>query len=834
MRTPKLRKILALLTLTSLVIQVVPALSGRTPISHAGGVGITVAPFPRIANYDGFTTAAQAPIFSRYGLDIAWDSMTWTHPDALSALHAANPNATLIAYERTVLLDYTNLTRYGSGAIYPGWWLLQPGSTLSSAIDSSQTTIPVRSTAPFALYDDVLVDGESMHVVGINASANTLTVWRGFYSTASAHNSGARIATHNSIPTGGAVLTNQDPVNDPAMDRPWALNVSSVCPRNAQGQRWVDYLASWMQSTIMSSGLWNGIFYDNSNDVLADPNADVDNDGTADSGVVNGVNVWQQGLAALYSETRANFPAAMLLGTGYNFGEYGSANGENIYADPSNPTYWSSLAQNYQYHMQNSAGPQMSIFNPNQSSGSPSLKTMRYGLTTALLSDGSYSFDRGATQNGTPWWFDEYDNGAGTALTASVSATSTQLPVARSASFATGQSVQVEGELMTVTAVASGLLGVTRGQGGTTAASHSAGSVVATAQQVQAGLGYLGQALGAAYPVQAPGANLLANPSFDLGTLAPWSLYLMNGAAGTASLDTGNQVDGAASAKIVASTVTSSDVGVQFGQTNLSLVGSKSYQLTFSAMSSIAHTVHVLICSASTSPACFGDSVQPLTTSWQQHSLTFTMPSSAADVRVQFELGDKAATTWIDATSLASVPNPLQRRDFTNGTVLVNPSSQTYSVTLPSGYCHLQGDQNPSLNDGATATSVSVPGQDGVILVKCGILGTGSPTQTSTPTDSATPTYTPTAAARNTATATHTAIPLGHGHGDQYTAQRQIRELFRKSRRCRRDRLLHLHTFPIRQRHHRGLRSQFGRPPYARGVRRERPATGQRHALGIL
>jgi hypothetical protein len=719
MRIFFLKKQVVLSTLTLLMFQAVPIFSGQTAISHAGGASITTASFPRIANYDGYTGAAQAPIFARYGLDIAWDSLTWTHPDALSALHTANPNATVIGYERTALIDYTNLSRYGTNAIYPGWYVLKPGSTLSAAISSTQTTIPVQSTAPFALYDDVLVDGESMHVVGINSTTNTLTVWRGFYSTAAAHSAGARIATHDSLPTGGAVRTNQDPVNDPAMDRPWTLNVSGVCPRNAQGQRWVDFLASWVKSKILGTGLWNGIFYDNSNDVLSDPSADTNNDGVGDSGVVSGVNVWQQGLQALYSQTRANFPSAIVMGTGYNFGEYSSANGENIYADPSNPTYWSSLVQNYHFHMQNSAAPQMSIFNPNQTSGAPSLQTMRYGLTTALLDNGAYTFDRGATQNGTPWWFDEYDGGAGTALTADVSASATLLPVANSVAFAPGQTVEVEGELMQVTLVAPGLLTVTRGQGGTTAVSHSAGSVVATPQQVQAGLGYLGQPLGPAYLVQPAGPNQLGNPSFDQGTLSPWVLQLQSGAAATASLDTSSKVDGTASAKIAVSAVTKSDLATQFGQIHVSLVGGTSYQLTFSAMSSVAHTVHVLICSASTKPSCFGDSVMPLSTGWQQHTLSFVMPASASDVRVSFELGDAVATTWLDAVSLTSMSNPVQRRDFTHGTVLVNPSSQSYSVTLPAGYCHLHGDQNPTLNNGAPATTVTVPGRDGVILRTC-------------------------------------------------------------------------------------------------------------------
>src|SRR6185312_1322569 len=132
---------------------------------------------------------------------------------------------------------------------------------------------------------------------------------------------------------------------------------------------------------------------------------------------------------------------------------------------------------------------------------------------------------------------------------------------------------------------------------------------------------------------------------------------------------------------------------------------------------------------------CPGDSFSPVGTSWTQHSAQFTMPSTVSDGQIKIAVDDTAATTWITGVQLTQVTNPVRRRDFQNGTVLVNGSQAAWPVTLPAGYCHLQGDQNPTLNDGSAASSVTVPAQDSMILVACPAAATatfGTPSATPT------------------------------------------------------------------------------------------------------
>src|SRR5262249_37403534 len=156
------------------------------------------------------------------------------------------------------------------------------------------------------------------------------------------------------------------------------------------------------------------------------------------------------GIASLFSQVRASRPTSVLMGNGDQFTNYSTANGQELY----DPTDWTDMSKyggmmaSYHQHISQSYAPQISFLHPNTPAGAPSLQVMRFGLPSALMDNGVFVYDQGATQEGTPWWFDEYDNGAGTALTSGVGATGTSLPVVNSGLFHIGDTVEVEDELM--------------------------------------------------------------------------------------------------------------------------------------------------------------------------------------------------------------------------------------------------------------------------------------------------------------------------------------------------------------------------------------------------
>jgi hypothetical protein len=60
----------------------------------------------------------------------------------------------------------------------------------------------------------------------------------------------------------------------------------------------------------------------------------------------------------------------------------------------------------------------------------------------------------------------------------------------------------------------------------------------------------------------------------------------------------------------------------------------------------------------------------------------------------------------------------IYRRDFANGIALNNSSTAATTIQLGGTFKKLQGTQNPSLNNGANVTSVTIPAHDGLILLR--------------------------------------------------------------------------------------------------------------------
>ena len=165
-------------------------LADGSPSSPATTGGVNGG-YPRLANYNGYVAAGQAPFYAGYNLVIA------RHGAPIGQLQQANPRAVTLLYERTLQADLCcTAALYGMdpGQVPPRWWLLAGGSRLTSAIKAGQDWITVADPRPFAPCQDVLVDGESMHVWSVQG--HRLNVLRGYYSNPTRHRAGARIAPH--------------------------------------------------------------------------------------------------------------------------------------------------------------------------------------------------------------------------------------------------------------------------------------------------------------------------------------------------------------------------------------------------------------------------------------------------------------------------------------------------------------------------------------------------------------------------------------------------------------------------------------------------------------
>lgn len=198
------------------------------------------------------------------------------------------------------------------------------------------------------------------------------------------------------------------------------LNMSSLSPV-VNGKTWSTHLANFVHQEIASSGLWDGIFYDNAwqdvdwlaknNKITVDANRDGQLDPDANS-------AWQQGYERLFTETRRLVPQSfwILANTGPGHARY-NALVDGIMIESFPEFDWAYTMQ-VAAQKKKIAGRPALIFNSNTHNTGvfSSWSQMRYGLTSALLLDAYFSFDNGAHDHAARWWYDEYTTSLGDPL----------------------------------------------------------------------------------------------------------------------------------------------------------------------------------------------------------------------------------------------------------------------------------------------------------------------------------------------------------------------------------------------------------------------------------
>ena len=83
-----------------------------------------------------------------------------------------------------------------------------------------------------------------------------------------------------------------------------------------------------------------------------------------------------------------------------------------------------------------------------------------------------------------------------------------------------------------------------------------------------------------------------------------------------------------------------------------------------------------------------------------------------------FDEFDQKLGQPIDPPQTRPWKDGIYRRRFSNGMALVNPGPLGRQVVIDAGYRHLQGKQAPRTNDGSAATALSIPANDGILLLK--------------------------------------------------------------------------------------------------------------------
>jgi hypothetical protein len=195
------------------------------------------------------------------------------------------------------------------------------------------------------------------------------------------------------------------------------LNISDSCPV-VDGKKFNTYLAHFVAEDMLSSGLWDGVFFDNTwQDInwLTKDTADLNRDGSSEKDVDER---WRAGYHVLFNETNKLIGNKAVVGNaGPGHKEYSSEmNGILIENFPE--FGWGYTMQVYNQQTNGSRQPRIIIINSNtKNTGKQNdYREMRYGLASTLMGNGYFSFDFGTNNHTQTWWYDEYNINLGKPL----------------------------------------------------------------------------------------------------------------------------------------------------------------------------------------------------------------------------------------------------------------------------------------------------------------------------------------------------------------------------------------------------------------------------------
>lgn len=202
---------------------------------------------------------------------------------------------------------------------------------------------------------------------------------------------------------------------------PWPL-MSAV---NIAKDEWQKFNLDYLEKTYKIEAKWDGIFFD-----MVDAQAsyyqpagiDIDGDGYNDS-ALKVDTAWRTGMTKFLAASRDKWPSKIIVINGNDWGAYQRpVNGRMFESWPTpwqGSGTWADSMKSYLVKLPAlTQAPQTYILNGayNPVDKRDIYAQMRFGLASALLGDGYWSFDAGEGSHRELWWFDEYNVELGEAI----------------------------------------------------------------------------------------------------------------------------------------------------------------------------------------------------------------------------------------------------------------------------------------------------------------------------------------------------------------------------------------------------------------------------------
>ena len=182
---------------------------------------------------------------------------------------------------------------------------------------------------------------------------------------------------------------------------------------------WVDYLALHVKNDVLSSGLWDGVFYDEVQDSISWlGSTDVDQNGLEDT-ASEADGLWEENYERLFELTRnlVGDDHIIITNGSSNADFFPFVNGRMFETFPSSHntlTHWENMTNEYLTVEQGVDYAPINMINVNtDNTGGAGTRddyqSVRFGLTTTLLGDGYFSYDESTYNHASLWTYDEFD-----------------------------------------------------------------------------------------------------------------------------------------------------------------------------------------------------------------------------------------------------------------------------------------------------------------------------------------------------------------------------------------------------------------------------------------
>ncbi len=238
--------------------------------------------------------------------------------------------------------------------------------------------------------------------------------------------------------------------------------------------------------------------------------------------------------------------------------------------------------------------------------------------------------------------------------------------------------------------------------------------------QSMAGMPYthwLGQPVGGPYQMIWVGTNpdAVSNPDFETDVTSGWSFGRFSPAVATIERDTTTAAVHRASAHVTITTTGVYPWDVNFTTTgSIPMYPGTRYSATFWARASSPRVLPV-VATLPTGGQVASQNVN-LDTTWRQYQVVL-QPTQISNPVLEFFLGQQAGEVWFDDVHMQQGETNIWRRDFDNGSVLVNPGAATLQVPLGTTYRHILGVHDTVVNDGSSTTTATVQPSDALFLI---------------------------------------------------------------------------------------------------------------------